>query len=130
MIRFRDIKPENVLIQGGKDVDPLSFNIRLIDFGSAIDQFSMQNYYGEQGPSDNEQTRDYAPPEALFEKSKQHLNPPREGMFIDWFTTQSWHHTITRTTCGVLVSCGWSIFLEPPISLNCQDAPGHSLKKI
>ena len=65
---FRDIKPENVLIEG-ESPDPLNFDIRLIDFGSAIDEFSMLNYYGKRGPSDKEQTREYAPPEALFDTS-------------------------------------------------------------
>ncbi|KAI8570732.1 hypothetical protein RHMOL_Rhmol01G0059100 [Rhododendron molle] len=38
---------------------------RLIDFGSAVDAFSMQNLYPN-GPSSAEQTFSYMPPEALF----------------------------------------------------------------
>lgn len=67
-VLVRDIKPENVLIEGNEDPDPASFTLRLIDFGSAIDEVSMESYYGETGPSDQEQTKEYAPPEALFEK--------------------------------------------------------------
>ncbi|KAI8570730.1 hypothetical protein RHMOL_Rhmol01G0059100 [Rhododendron molle] len=40
-------------------------HVRLIDFGSAVDAFSMQNLYPN-GPSSAEQTFSYMPPEALF----------------------------------------------------------------
>lgn len=41
-------------------------SLRLIDFGSAVDAHSLAHLYGEQGPSDAQQTDAYAPPEALF----------------------------------------------------------------
>lgn len=68
MFFLRDIKPENILIEGGGVPNPATFRIRLIDFGSAIDPITIEKYYGEEGPSEKEQTREYAPPEALFEK--------------------------------------------------------------
>lgn len=43
-----------------------SLQVRLIDFGSAIDEHSMRHLYGAEGPSVNEQTMEYAPPEALL----------------------------------------------------------------
>ena len=44
-------------------------NVRLIDFGSALDAHSVSSLYGEQGPSAEEQTMEYAPPEALLGRS-------------------------------------------------------------
>ncbi|KAF2566666.1 hypothetical protein F2Q68_00025865 [Brassica cretica] len=42
---------------------------RIIDFGSALDEFTMKHYYGSVGPSRAEQTHDYAPPEAIMNSS-------------------------------------------------------------
>ncbi|OAE19503.1 hypothetical protein AXG93_4794s1150 [Marchantia polymorpha subsp. ruderalis] len=39
---------------------------RLIDFGSALDPFTVKHLYGPSGPSRLEQTNEYAPPEALL----------------------------------------------------------------
>lgn len=66
MNKFRDIKPDNILLN--RLDGNLAFNLRLIDFGSAIDPISIERYYGNEGPSDAEQTSDYAPPEAIFHK--------------------------------------------------------------
>ncbi len=41
-------------------------HLRLIDFGSALDTHSLQQLYGEEGPTAAELTLEYAPPEALF----------------------------------------------------------------
>ncbi|CAL5432933.1 unnamed protein product [Camellia sinensis] len=51
-ITHRDIKPE-----------------RIIDFGSAMDVFTMKHLYGSVGPSRAEQTYEYTPPEALLNAS-------------------------------------------------------------
>ena len=42
--------------------------MRLIDFGSALDKHSIEGLYGGEGegPSDDEQTAEYAPPEVLL----------------------------------------------------------------
>ncbi|OWM84575.1 hypothetical protein CDL15_Pgr008308 [Punica granatum] len=40
--------------------------MRIIDFGSAIDEFTLKHLYGSSGPSRAEQTSEYAPPEALL----------------------------------------------------------------
>lgn len=48
---------------------PLSvgdLHVRLIDFGSAVDKHSIEHLYSTEGPSDDEQTAEYAPPEALL----------------------------------------------------------------
>ena len=82
----RDIKPENLLLksttpcnkhdrcaQPGLEADsnkPLGvedLHLRLIDFGSAVDKHSAEQLYGSEGPSDDEQTAEYAPPEALLQ---------------------------------------------------------------
>ncbi|XP_072990373.1 uncharacterized protein [Typha latifolia] len=76
-ITHRDIKPENMIVcfedvetgrclreipSGGKEN---RLNMRIIDFGSAIDDFTMKHLYGS-GPTRSEQTFEYTPPEALL----------------------------------------------------------------
>lgn len=69
------MKLENLLVrhhdpasdEDGKGVQGL--HVRLIDFGSALDAHSVSSLYGEQGPSAEEQTMEYAPPEALLGRS-------------------------------------------------------------
>ncbi|XP_041021197.1 uncharacterized protein LOC121262678 isoform X1 [Juglans microcarpa x Juglans regia] len=83
-ITHRDIKPENMIIcfedqdtgrclkespTGDKNV---TTKMRIIDFGSAIDDFTMKHFYGSTGPSRAEQTYEYAPPEALLNASFYH----------------------------------------------------------
>ncbi|XP_024013006.1 probable protein phosphatase 2C 51 isoform X2 [Eutrema salsugineum] len=80
-ITHRDIKPENMVmcledIKSGrclKGVPNGDYNfktkMRIIDFGSALDEFTMKHYYGSAGPSRAEQTHDYAPPEAILNSS-------------------------------------------------------------
>lgn len=82
------MKPENLLIQRrsrayesppgqgpdqatGPDDTSKAFavgvlHLRLIDFGSALDKHSIEQLYGGEGPSDDEQTAEYAPPEVLL----------------------------------------------------------------
>lgn len=80
------MKPENLLLQrinrksstaqggakltGPDDVSkPFAvgdLHLRLIDFGSALDKHSVEQLYGSYGPSDDEQTAEYAPPEVLL----------------------------------------------------------------
>ncbi|KAL0668200.1 hypothetical protein Bca4012_030904 [Brassica carinata] len=80
-ITHRDIKPENMVIclediKSGrclKGAPKGDYNFktktRIIDFGSALDEFTMKHYYGSVGPSRAEQTHDYAPPEAIMNSS-------------------------------------------------------------
>ena len=61
---------------GAKPKTPLSvgdLHVRLIDFGSAVDKHSIEQLYGSEGPSDDEQTAEYAPPEALLARSLPRL---------------------------------------------------------
>ncbi len=60
------MKPENLLLQPGGGEGHHTLHVRLIDFGSAIDAHAVHTLYGTQGPSTNEQTQEYAPPEALL----------------------------------------------------------------
>ena len=67
----RDVKLENLLVRtGGLPQDGTggaqALHLRLIDFGSALDPHSLRSLYGEEGPSAEEQTMEYAPPEALL----------------------------------------------------------------
>ncbi|XP_066340144.1 uncharacterized protein [Miscanthus floridulus] len=76
-ITHRDIKPENMIIcfedmETGKclrevpsEAKQNKLNMRLIDFGSAIDDYTLKNLYGS-GPTRSEQTFEYTPPEALL----------------------------------------------------------------
>ncbi|XP_021764354.1 uncharacterized protein LOC110728976 isoform X2 [Chenopodium quinoa] len=80
-ITHRDIKPENMVIcvedqdtgecVKGKSIGDLKVagKMRIIDFGSAIDDFTMRRLYGFKGPSRAEQTFEYTPPEALLNTS-------------------------------------------------------------
>lgn len=80
-ITHRDIKPENMVIcfedqetgrclrgspSGDQNFTP---KMRIIDFGSAIDEFTLRHLYGSAGPSRAEQTSEYAPPEAFLNTS-------------------------------------------------------------
>ena len=62
-VYVRDVKPENLL---GAPASGDRLHVRLIDFGSALDAFSIHHLYGARGPSAEEQSADYAPPEALL----------------------------------------------------------------
>jgi len=76
-ITHRDIKPENMIIcfedvDTGKCLREVPSeakqnkpNMRLIDFGSAIDDYTLKHLYGS-GPTRSEQTFEYTPPEALL----------------------------------------------------------------
>ena len=94
----RDVKPENLLLQRTDRFDqsaeqgmrgspnpgtPLStgdLRLRLIDFGSALDKHSTEGLYGAEGPSDDEQTAEYAPPEALLARCPHCFLPPCQCM--------------------------------------------------
>ncbi|XP_031112674.1 uncharacterized protein LOC116016509 isoform X3 [Ipomoea triloba] len=80
-ITHRDIKPENMVICF-EDMDsgrclkghPSGDNnyttkMRIIDFGSALDDFTLKHLYGSVGPSRAEQTCEYTPPEAFLNAS-------------------------------------------------------------
>ena len=81
----RDVKPENLLVrmagkeQGSGDGGAAGsgLHVRLIDFGSAIDAHSLRHLYGPGGPSDREQTPEYAPPEAVLGRWGCHV--------VKWF---------------------------------------------
>ncbi|RLM69785.1 hypothetical protein C2845_PM17G12240 [Panicum miliaceum] len=76
-ITHRDIKPENMIIcfedvDTGKclrevpsEAKQNKLNMRLIDFGSAIDDYTLKHLYGS-GRTRSEQTFEYTPPEALL----------------------------------------------------------------
>ncbi|XP_075492086.1 uncharacterized protein LOC142530177 isoform X1 [Primulina tabacum] len=80
-ITHRDIKPENMVIcfedqdsgsclQGSPNRDKsYTTKMRIIDFGSAVDDYTVKHLYGSVGPSSAEQTVDYAPPEAFLNVS-------------------------------------------------------------
>uniref|UniRef100_J3N989 protein-serine/threonine phosphatase n=1 Tax=Oryza brachyantha TaxID=4533 RepID=J3N989_ORYBR len=79
-ITHRDIKPENMIIcfedpETGKCLRDVpseakhnKLNMRLIDFGSAIDDFTVKHLY-DSGPTRSEQTFEYTPPEGLLNSS-------------------------------------------------------------
>ncbi|XP_034690741.1 probable protein phosphatase 2C 51 isoform X3 [Vitis riparia] len=80
-ITHRDIKPENMVIcfedrdtrrcmKGTPSEDKkYTTKMRIIDFGSAIDEFTLKHLYASVGPSRAEQTYEYAPPEAFLNAS-------------------------------------------------------------
>ncbi|KAJ6306595.1 hypothetical protein OIU78_021836 [Salix suchowensis] len=83
-ITHRDIKPENMVIcledqhtgrclKGGPSGDKnYTIKMRIIDFGSAMDEFTLKHLYGSTGPSRAEQTSEYSPPEAFLNATWYH----------------------------------------------------------
>ncbi|KAM1278863.1 hypothetical protein ACFX13_031816 [Malus domestica] len=76
-ITHRDIKPENMVLcfeeqntgrclKGIPNGHNFTTKMRIIDFGSALDEFTLKHLYGSTGPSRVEQTNEYTPPEALL----------------------------------------------------------------
>jgi serine/threonine protein kinase len=67
-VTHRDLKPSNLIVHFPSQVeverdgmgDPV---LKLADFGSAVDVYSNEYLYGDVGPSQGEETLDYAPPE-------------------------------------------------------------------
>ena len=78
-VGHRDIKPSNLLVavpfntkastNAARDRGRGVTTVRLADFGSGVDAFSLTNLYGTEGPSAAQQTPEYSPPEILFEGS-------------------------------------------------------------
>ncbi|CAK7346523.1 unnamed protein product [Dovyalis caffra] len=80
-ITHRDIKPDAFIFPIGREHgDMLRRSAhwemlerrRIIDFGSAMDEFTLKHLYGSTGPSRAEQTSEYSPPEAFLNASWYH----------------------------------------------------------
>ncbi|WCJ21596.1 Protein phosphatase 2C family protein [Euphorbia peplus] len=96
-ITHRDIKPENMVIcfedldsgrclKGAPGVHKnYTTKVRIIDFGSGMDEFTLKHLYGSAGPSRAEQTYEYAPPEALLNAS-WYQGPPGSNMKYDMWS--------------------------------------------
>lgn len=86
-ITHRDIKPENMIVSSkATHVNdwPSNLTMRLIDFGSAMDQFTLKHLYGSSGPSQAEQTVEYAPPEATLSKHWLHFHAEQAHVYDLW----------------------------------------------
>lgn len=86
----RDIKPSNVMCTAGFDsaadisqLDPSEVTCVLGDFSSVWDSFTDRNLYSK-GPSVNEQTPEYAPPEALPGPSWIPFHNQRPEAYDSW----------------------------------------------
>jgi serine/threonine protein phosphatase PrpC/serine/threonine protein kinase len=91
-IVHRDIKPSNVMCTTKVDLqemfeatDPDVSQISCVlgDFSSAWDRFSNQNLYSK-GPSKDEQTQEYSPPEALIGQNWIPFNADRPESYDSW----------------------------------------------
>ncbi|KAI3760121.1 hypothetical protein L1987_50511 [Smallanthus sonchifolius] len=83
-ITHRDIKPENMIVcfedqDSGRclkgspsENETYITKMRIIDFGSAMDEFTIKHLYGAAGPSRDEQTYEYMPPEAFLNATWYH----------------------------------------------------------
>ncbi|KAL0459488.1 UNVERIFIED_CONTAM: putative inactive protein kinase [Sesamum latifolium] len=69
VICFED-KDSGGCLRGSPDSDKnYTTKMRIIDFGSAVNDFTVKHLYGSVGPSSAEQTSEYAPPEAFLNVS-------------------------------------------------------------
>jgi serine/threonine protein phosphatase PrpC len=93
-IVHRDIKPSNILcrtegnlqewVASNNDAHQLpDIECVLGDFSSAWDQFADQNLYSK-GPSKDEQTQEYSPPEALIGPSWIPFNELKPQSYDSW----------------------------------------------
>ncbi|CCI11233.1 unnamed protein product [Albugo candida] len=72
-ITHRDLKPSNILISVPKHTAKKNHSlkieesivVRLADFGSAVDAYTIHEFYNGK-PTQAEETREYQPPEVLF----------------------------------------------------------------
>ncbi|KAI7737817.1 hypothetical protein M8C21_028753 [Ambrosia artemisiifolia] len=83
-ITHRDIKPENMIVcfedrDSGRCLkgspsgnETYITKMRIIDFGSAMDEFTIKHLYGAAGPSRDEQTYEYMSPEAFLNATWYH----------------------------------------------------------
>ncbi|CAM6025619.1 unnamed protein product [Sphagnum balticum] len=86
-ITHRDIKPGNMIVRAERDHVsdwPSNLTMRIIDFGSAVDWFTLKHLYGPSGTSQAEQTAEYAPPEANLGKHWMHFHPDQAYMYDLW----------------------------------------------
>ena len=60
-VTHRDLKPSNILI----DVQPERYTIRLADYGSGVDAFTLAHLY-DGVPRSADETREYRPPEVCM----------------------------------------------------------------
>ncbi|XP_051141949.1 probable inactive protein kinase At3g63330 isoform X2 [Andrographis paniculata] len=95
-ITHRDIKPENMVIcfedqesgnclRGSPGTEKnYTTKMRIIDFGSAVNDFTVKRLYGSVGPSSAEQTSEYAPPEAFLNVSWYRGPPSATAKYDMW----------------------------------------------
>lgn len=75
-IVHRDLKPQNVIL-GIHDAE--SPSVRIADFGSAVDEAALNGMYGGDGPAQREETREYSPPEVLFDDTAPYFEHLWDG---------------------------------------------------
>ncbi|GIL50633.1 hypothetical protein Vafri_6764 [Volvox africanus] len=73
--------------------------LRLIDFGSAVDDYSLQHLYGGEGPTSDQLTLEYAPPEALFGRFWEGMKAmrPRAWAYDIWSVGVVWLELLMAT---------------------------------
>ncbi|CAI0434074.1 unnamed protein product [Linum tenue] len=96
-VTHRDIKPENMVVcfedaETGRCLKGVpsgdrnyTIKMRIIDFGSAVDDFTMKHLYGSSGPTRAEQTFEYSPPEAFLNAS-WHQEPSSRRLKYDMWS--------------------------------------------
>lgn len=63
-VTHRDLKPGNVLVNvHNRSAASSAARIKLADFGSAVNRFASKHLYGDKGPTHEEETWEYRPPE-------------------------------------------------------------------
>ncbi|KAG2490062.1 hypothetical protein HYH03_011527 [Edaphochlamys debaryana] len=102
--------------------------LRLIDFGSAVDSYSLQHLYGTEGPSSDQLTLEYAPPEALFGRYWEGMRAlhPRAWAYDMWSTGVVWLELVLGTPQVWQLPAATRALLEAKLALRARpDSERH-----
>ncbi|PNH02892.1 hypothetical protein TSOC_011092 [Tetrabaena socialis] len=103
--------------------------LRLIDFGSAVDDYSLQHLYGSEGPTSDQLTLEYAPPEALFGRYWEGTRGmrPRSWTYDMWSVGVVWLELLLATPQVWQLPAATRALLEARLALRGRPESERSL---
>ncbi|CAD7695660.1 unnamed protein product [Ostreobium quekettii] len=121
-VTHRDVKPENILLRPVPDPEGgPKYHLRLIDFGSAVDAYTLEHLYGPEGPSDSEQTAEYVPPEGRFGRLQFRKETLHRAQSYDmWSVGVTWLELILGTPHVFHLSARTQALLEQTIDMKAR----------